>query len=99
MEKEKIIKEIGVYVFAFAVTYLFFWKVFVALGPKVGRLLDRYFPEIPSLYIIFLPSFLISFFIIYIFTKNLKKSFLISIIIDSLIIFLFFLESYSSALR
>ncbi len=96
---KKIIKEIGVYVIAFAVAYIFFWNVLVALCPKVGRLLDRYFPEIPSLYIIFLPSFLISFFTIYILTKNLKKSFLISIIIDGLIIFSFFLEGYSSALR
>lgn len=105
MKIKKTIKEIGVYALAFVVAHTFFWKVIIG-GPKIGRFFSLLRPFYPpeyaaelNLIILFLPSFLVSILLIYIFTKNLKKSVFISIIINALIFFILALTGLSSALR
>lgn len=100
MKAEKIIKEIGIYILAFVAAYSFLWKVALNLrfiGQAIS-LLRQYFPSIAQTFffvLLFLPSFLISVLIIYVFTKNWIKSLLISIAIDILIFVSFALEGLS----
>ncbi len=104
MKTEKIIKEIGIYILAFVSAYIFYYGIVLSLNSKSGHsIVEQYLPsEHPArmiFTILFLPPFLISFFIVYKFTKNVKKSFLISIVTLGLIVISLAIEGYTSALR